>query len=161
LATYKLTISNVNHNFVNKVFYGQAILNLLCAKNNITIDHTSPSSIVTSKFNLPKGTDLQAYIDQLLNSPANPWDAKMKDTALIHRKRSEVTIGEDVEPKLCDNKWLCVKVINERAKQINYSIEIVAFRVIEIRNNLTSIISGISTLIAICSLPSYRTILNC
>jgi len=83
LATYKLTISNVNHNFVNKVFYGQAILNLLCVKNNITIDHTSPSSIVTSKFNLPKGTDLQAYIDQLLNSPANPWDVKMKDTALM------------------------------------------------------------------------------
>jgi len=82
-VTYKLTISNVNHNFVNKVFYGQAILNLLCAKSNIKIDHTSPSSIVTSKFNLPKGADLYKYIDELLESPGNPWDAKMKDTALM------------------------------------------------------------------------------
>lgn len=82
-VTYKLTISNVNHNFVNKVFYGQAILNLLCAKNNIKIEHTSPSSIVASKFNLPKGSDLYKYIDELLDSPGNPWDAKMKDTALM------------------------------------------------------------------------------
>lgn len=82
-VTYRLSFSNVNHNYITHVFYGQAVLNLLCSKQNINISHTSPSSIVPSKFDLPKGADLRQYIDVLLGSPANPWDIKMRDNALM------------------------------------------------------------------------------
>jgi hypothetical protein len=87
LATYRLTMTNVNHNYIGKVYYAQAILNLICAKDNIVVEHTSPTSVVASKFGLPKNADLQAYIDSQLNSPGNPWDVKMKDTALMALNR--------------------------------------------------------------------------
>jgi len=82
-VTYRLTFSNISHNYIANVFYGQAILNLLCSKRSIGISHTSPASIVASKFNLPKDADLRKYIDLILGSPANPWDAKMRDNALM------------------------------------------------------------------------------
>jgi len=56
----------------------------------------------------------------------------------VDEKRSEVTIGEEVEPYLWDNKRLSVKGTNDSAKKINRRIETVAFQVIEIRNNLSS-----------------------
>lgn len=83
VVTYRLTINNITNVYVSKVYYGQAILNLLCAKENIHIEHTSPSSITYGKFNLTKGADLQEYVDMLFQSPNSPWDGKMKDTALM------------------------------------------------------------------------------
>jgi hypothetical protein len=56
----------------------------------------------------------------------------------VDGKRSEVTIGEEVESNLWDNKRLNVKGTNDSAKKINHRIETVAFQNIEIRNNLTS-----------------------
>jgi hypothetical protein len=56
----------------------------------------------------------------------------------VDGKRSEVTIGEEVEPYLWDNKRLSVKGTNESAKKINHCIETVALRVIEIRNKLAA-----------------------
>lgn len=85
-VTYKLTINNITNDFVSKVFYGQAVLNLICAKSNIKIEHTSPSSIVNSKFKLPKGANLHEYIDNILDHPTSPWDSKMRDTALMALK---------------------------------------------------------------------------
>jgi len=83
-ATYKLTLpSNLNHNYINKVYYAQAVLNLICAKDNIKVEHTSSGSVIASKFKLPKDADLHDHIDNLLQSPGNPWDVKMKDTALM------------------------------------------------------------------------------
>ncbi len=82
-ATYRLAISNVKNATVTKVYYGQAIYNLLCFKKNINIDHTSPASIVPSKFGLKKGANLYDFIDNALGSQSSPWDIKMKDTALM------------------------------------------------------------------------------
>jgi hypothetical protein len=83
IVSYKLSISNVSNNYVSKVYYGQALLNLLCFKKGILINHTSPSSIVVSKFNQPKGTDLYEYLNTLIGSHPPYWDKTMKDTALI------------------------------------------------------------------------------
>jgi hypothetical protein len=82
-VSYKLTINNVTNNFVSNVYYGQAILILLCQKRALSISHTSPSSIVCSRFNQPKGTDLHDYINHLIGQHPPHWDDKMKDTALI------------------------------------------------------------------------------
>lgn len=82
-VSYKLTINNVTNSMVQNCYYGQAILNLLCHKKVIDISHSSPSSIVPSKFGLPKNADLHAYVDQLIGTHPPHWDAKMKDTALI------------------------------------------------------------------------------
>jgi|GEM_PF-1460969 len=82
-VSYKLTISNVSNNYVSNVYYGQAILNLLCYKKGIQIGHISPASIVASKFNLPRGSDLYVYLNNLIGSHPPYWDKTMKDTALI------------------------------------------------------------------------------
>ncbi|WP_316827837.1 hypothetical protein [Pedobacter miscanthi] len=83
VVSYKLTINNVNNNMVHNCYYGQAILNLLCHKKNISISHTSPSAIVPSKFGLAKGVNLHSYIDSLVGLHPPYWDGKMRDTALI------------------------------------------------------------------------------
>ncbi|MCT3773364.1 hypothetical protein [Elizabethkingia anophelis] len=80
---YRLTVMKVTNSYVSNVYYGQAILNLLCHKKNISISHTSPSSITASKFNQPKGTNLSVYIENLLGKQPSPWDKGIKDTALI------------------------------------------------------------------------------
>lgn len=82
-VSYRLTVMKVTNNYVSNVFYGQAILNLLCYKKNIQISHTSPASITASKFNQPKGTNLSVYIESLLGKQSAPWDKGIKDTALI------------------------------------------------------------------------------
>lgn len=82
-VSYRLTIMKVTNNYVSNVFYGQAILNLLCAKKSILITHTSPASITASKFNQPKGTNLTIYVESLLGKQSSPWDKGIKDTALI------------------------------------------------------------------------------
>lgn len=82
-VSYKLTINNVSNNYVSNVYYGQAILNLLCYQKGIQIGHTSPSSIVASKFNQPKGFDLHAYLTGQIGNHPPYWDKAMKDTALI------------------------------------------------------------------------------
>ena len=83
LISYKLTITHVTNAFVSKVYYGQAILNLLAVKKSIPIQHTSPSSITPSKFNLPKGANLRTHADDVFKNPSSPWDDKMRDTSLI------------------------------------------------------------------------------
>ena len=82
-VSYKLTINNVTNNMVQNCYYGQAMLISLCQKKTIPIIHTSPSSIVGSKFGLPKNSDLHAFIDQKIGTHPPYWDTKMKDTALI------------------------------------------------------------------------------
>jgi hypothetical protein len=82
-VAYKLTINNVTNNFVSNVYYGQAILNLLCHRRNISITYVSPTAIVPSKFNQPKETDLLIYIDGLLGKHPPYWVKEMKKTALI------------------------------------------------------------------------------
>ncbi|WP_428229152.1 hypothetical protein [Flavobacterium sp.] len=82
-VSYRLTVMKVTNNYVSNVFYGQAILNLLCYKKNIQISHTSPASITANKFNQPKGTNLSVYIESLLGKQSPPWDKGIKDTALI------------------------------------------------------------------------------
>lgn len=82
-VSYKLTINNVSNSYVSNVYYGQAILNLLCHQKGIQIGHASPSSIVTIKFNQPKGSDLHAYLTDQIGSHPPYWDKAMKDTALI------------------------------------------------------------------------------
>lgn len=82
-VSYKLTINNITNSYVSNVYYGQAILNLICSKKNIPITHMSPSSLVPSKFNLPKGADLHKHIDDTIGTHPPYWDKTMKDTALI------------------------------------------------------------------------------
>ena len=82
-VSYKLTINNVTNNMVQTTFYGQAILNLLCSKKAIPIVHTSPTSVVPGKFNLPKKSDLHVFIDQQIGIHPPHWDVRMKDTGLI------------------------------------------------------------------------------
>lgn len=82
-VSYKLTINNVTNNMVHNCYYGQAILNSLCHKKTIHITHTSPASIVPSKFGLPKNADLYTHLDNLIGAHPPHWDNKMKDAALI------------------------------------------------------------------------------
>lgn len=82
-VSYRLTINNVKNSYVTNVYYGQAILNLLCNKKNMQINHTSPTSITESKFGQPKGTNLTNFIGSLLGPQPAPWDKGIKDTALI------------------------------------------------------------------------------
>lgn len=82
-VSYKLTIMKVTNNYVSNVFYGQAILNLLCHKKSIQISYTSPASITLSKFNQPKGTNRITYIESVLGKQPAPWDKGIKITALI------------------------------------------------------------------------------
>lgn len=82
-VTYRLTIMKVTNVYVSNVFYGQGILNLLCHKKGIQINHTSPVSLTANKFNLPKGTNLTAHIEKLLGKQPPPWDKGIKDTALM------------------------------------------------------------------------------
>ena len=82
-VSYRLTIMNVSNNYVSNVFYGQAILNLICHKKGLQISHISPSSLTASKFNQPKGTNLSVYIEDLLGKQSSPWDKGIKDTALM------------------------------------------------------------------------------
>ena len=82
-VSYRLTVMKVTNNYVSNVYYGQAILNLLSHKKGIQISHTSPTSITASKFNQPKGTNLTAYIENLLGKQPAPWDKGIKDTALM------------------------------------------------------------------------------
>ena len=82
-VNYKLTVMKVTNNYVSNVFYGQAILNLLCHKKSVDISHISPASITASKFNQPKGTDLYVYIQNLLGKQSAPWNKGIKTTALM------------------------------------------------------------------------------
>ena len=82
-ANYRLTVMKVTNNYVSNVFYGQAILNLLCHKKGIQISHISPSSITVTKFNQPKGTNLITYIESLLGKQPAPWNKGTKTTALM------------------------------------------------------------------------------
>ncbi len=82
-VNYRLTVMKVTNKYVSNVFYGQAILNLLCHKKGIQISHISPSSITHAKFNQPKGTNLIAYIESLLGKQPAPWDKGIKTTALM------------------------------------------------------------------------------
>jgi len=82
-VNYRLTVMKVTNNYVSSVFYGQAILNLLCHKKSIEISHISPSSITVTKFNQPKGTNLQTYIQGLLGKQPAPWNKGIKTTALM------------------------------------------------------------------------------
>lgn len=82
-VAYRLTINNVTNQYVSNVYYGQAILNLLCNKKSIAIESTSPASIVPSKFNQPKNTDLYNYITIVLGNHPPHWDKKMKDASLM------------------------------------------------------------------------------
>ena len=82
-VNYRLTVMKVTNNYVSSVFYGQAILNLLCHKKSIEISHISPSSITVTKFNQPKGTNLQTYIQDLLGKQPAPWNKGIKTTALM------------------------------------------------------------------------------
>lgn len=80
---YRLTVMKVTNSYVSNVYYGQGILNLLCHRKNIPITHISPSSITANKFNQPKGTNLNVYIESLLGKHPAPWDKGIKDTALL------------------------------------------------------------------------------
>jgi len=82
-VSYRLTIMKVTNDYVSNVFYGQAILNLLCHKKNIQVLPVSPTSITANKFNQPKGTNLSVYIENLLGKQPAPWDKGIKDTALM------------------------------------------------------------------------------
>ncbi|AYZ36860.1 hypothetical protein EGY07_15440 [Chryseobacterium indologenes] len=82
-VNYRLTINNVTNNYVSNVYYGQAILNLLCQKKGIEIFHVAPASIKPGKFNLPKETNVINYIEGLLGNQSAPWDKSIKTTALM------------------------------------------------------------------------------
>jgi len=82
-VSYRLTINNVKNKYVFSVYYAQAILNLLCHKRQIQIRHTSPTSIKPSKFNQPKGTNLETYVDNILGNHPPYWNKNMRNSALI------------------------------------------------------------------------------
>lgn len=82
-VNYRLTVMRVTNTYVSNVYYGQAILNLLCHKKNIQVSNISPSSITVTKFNKPKGTNLTTYIEGLLGDQPAPWNKGIKTTALM------------------------------------------------------------------------------
>jgi len=82
-VNYKLTVMKITNKYVSSVFYGQAILNLLCHKKSIEVSHLSPASITVTKFNQPKGTDLHVYLENLLGKQPSPWNKGIKTTALM------------------------------------------------------------------------------
>lgn len=80
---YRLTINNVTNNYVSSVYYAQAILNLLCHKQQIDISHCSPASVKPRKFNQPAGTNLENYVDGILGTHPPHWNKNMRNSALI------------------------------------------------------------------------------
>lgn len=82
-VSYRLTINNVSNKYVFHVYYGQAILNLICNNKKIDIIHTSPASITVGKFNQPKDTNLQDYVDNVLGTHPPYWNKDMRNSALI------------------------------------------------------------------------------
>lgn len=82
-VNYKLSINNVTFDMVQKVYYGQGILNLACKKKSIPVEYISGNSLTPNKFGLAKGADLHAFIDNKIGTHPPHWDKTMKDTALI------------------------------------------------------------------------------
>ena len=82
-VSYRLTINNVKNNYVQNVYYAQAILNLICHKRQIEICHTSPSSVKPGKFNKPNGTNLENYVDNVLGTHPPYWNRNMRNSALV------------------------------------------------------------------------------
>ena len=82
-VNYKLSINNVSNNTVQKVYFGQGILTLLCKKKGIGVSNISPLSIVPTNFSLPKTTNLSTHIDSLIGTHPPHWDSNMRDCALI------------------------------------------------------------------------------
>ena len=80
---YKLVISkNIKNDYITKVYYGQAMLNLLCYKRNISITYIT-KWVEPSKLGLPKEANLIAHIDELLGKPSAPWNEDIKKVALM------------------------------------------------------------------------------
>lgn len=82
-VSYRLTINNITNKYVQNVYYGQAILNLLCHRQQIGICHTSPASVKPGKFNQPKETNLKNYVDNVLGTHPPHWNNNMRNSALV------------------------------------------------------------------------------
>lgn len=80
---YKLVISkSIKNDYITKVYYGQAILNLLCYKEKISITYRT-KWVEPSNLGLPKEANLIAYIDELLGTQSAPWNEDIKKVALM------------------------------------------------------------------------------
>lgn len=80
---HKATLSVTKINQVQRTYYAEAILYLICGKKSIPIHHFMKQSIVPSKFNLPKGTDLFKFVDEKLGQHPPYWDENTRTSALI------------------------------------------------------------------------------
>lgn len=80
---YKTTLGLTTHAQIQRVYYAHAILNLLCGQRDIALEHFFPQAIVPSRLGLPKGTDLQAHVDQIIGRHPPYWDGHAREACLV------------------------------------------------------------------------------
>jgi hypothetical protein len=69
---------NPNKNQITYIHYPLGLLCYMSYMMQIPINSYPPQSYVASKLNMPKGTDLIAYCDQIFGSLPPYWDTNMK-----------------------------------------------------------------------------------
>lgn len=82
LVTYKLTAGLKRHNQIFKIYFGLAIINLVCERKGISIKHTSPQALRPTAFGLPRNGNIDAHINNLF-SPGPPWNVSIREAAAM------------------------------------------------------------------------------
>lgn len=80
---YRITLPQNSLKMVQVTGCGQAILNLLCGRAGIPIQHFVPNSLTPARLGMARGTDLHEVVDRVLGLHPPHWDARSKDCAVI------------------------------------------------------------------------------
>lgn len=83
IVGHRATLNMTKFNQVQRTYYAESILYLICGKMNIRVEHFFKQSIVPRKFNLPKGADLFNFIDETIGQHNPYWDDITRTAALI------------------------------------------------------------------------------
>lgn len=80
---HRATLNMKKFNEIQRTYYSESILYLICGKLNIPINHFFNQSIVPKKFNLQKNSDLYDFIDDKIGQHPPYWDKTTRTAALI------------------------------------------------------------------------------
>lgn len=83
MVSYRATLNVNKLNQVQRTYYAEAILHLICGKKSIPIVHFFKQSLVPSKFDRPKGTNLFDLVDETLGEHPPYWDENTRTAALL------------------------------------------------------------------------------
>lgn len=83
IVGHKATINLKKFNQMQGTYYSESILYLICGKLNIPVEHFFKQSIVPKKFDLPKDSDLNDFLDTKIGQHPPHWDETTRTAALI------------------------------------------------------------------------------